>query len=778
MKKQLLLTRMLLLVALLVGSVSVWADDILKETLDFTDASVKAAGYTSTSQWNSTWTLYGGNNNNKGWAYVRFGGKASTSGTATNGTATIYTTAKIENAIDYVVIEHLGVNGKKPADFSVTSIVLETSSSSDFSNATTTSLTSYDVASSTTTKSITITPTNQVAKDSYYRIKINWSSTNTNNMGLDVQKVKLYQNAPAYTITAQSNNTEYGTVSLSGSVITANPADGYRVSTSTPYTVNPANSATVSQNGNAFTVTPSDNTTVTINFEAIPTHTLSTAVLPSESGSVELASSTVAEGATTTATASPAAGYKFTSWSITTGATLSSTSTNPTTVTMGTADATITANFEAVKTYAIKWSVNGVVKETDNVEENAAITFPSSIDGIPTGYELKGWSETEILTPQTSAPSYVTEATSTENKTYYAVIAKGSPSPASLNKMTTGDTFSANDKVVVVAVIDEDTSYGMYQETTSSSYVNKFEFDGEVSSIVADNKKWWTVSAGTETNTWKLGDSTNGYLYTSGSNNLYADKDNSSDWTLTDNEDGTFKLASGRYLSCRSDLTGNNQYLFRMAGSNPAGVYSLNIYKYIPAGTAYSNYCTTAPVPVEVSALGYATFASDKALDFTDKSIKAYKATVTGTTVDFTPVNVVPAGEGVLLYADGGASIDVPVTTADAGDFTDNKLVRGTGASLTYGDNAKYYILSKEGNNVGFYKANGNVVAKTKAYLDLTGTNAKSFVLPGGETDGIRSIENSELRIENSNYYNLAGQRVGKDYKGIVIVNGKKMLNK
>ncbi len=183
-------------------------------------------------------------------------------------------------------------------------------------------------------------------------------------------------------------------------------------------------------------------------------------------------------------------------------------------------------------------------------------------------------------------------------------------------------------------------------------------------------------------------------------------------------------------------------------------------------------------VPVEVSALGYATFASDKALDFTDKSIKAYKATVAGTTVDFTQVNVVPAGEGVLLYADGGATVNVPVATADADDFTGNKLVRGTGASLTYEEGAEYYILANETAGIGFYKANGNVVATNKAYLDLTGTNAKSFVLPGGETDGIRSIENGKLRIENSNYYNLAGQRVGKDYKGIVIVNGKKMLNK
>lgn len=77
----------------------------------------------------------------------------------------------------------------------------------------------------------------------------------------------------AYTITAQSNNTDYGTVSLSGSVITGFPNEGYRYAAPS-FTVSPENSATVVQNGNEFSVTPSTNTTVTINFEAIPTYTV------------------------------------------------------------------------------------------------------------------------------------------------------------------------------------------------------------------------------------------------------------------------------------------------------------------------------------------------------------------------------------------------------------------------------------------------------------------------------------------------------------------------
>ncbi|MBR5676801.1 MAG: T9SS type A sorting domain-containing protein, partial [Paludibacteraceae bacterium] len=96
----------------------------------------------------------------------------------------------------------------------------------------------------------------------------------TSNEGY-VKYIKITPKATsAYTITAQSNNNSYGTVSLSGSVITATPNTGYRVSTSTPYTVT-SGTATVTDNGdNTFTVSPSSNCTVQINFEARPTYTV------------------------------------------------------------------------------------------------------------------------------------------------------------------------------------------------------------------------------------------------------------------------------------------------------------------------------------------------------------------------------------------------------------------------------------------------------------------------------------------------------------------------
>lgn len=67
-----------------------------------------------------------------------------------------------------------------------------------------------------------------------------------------------------------------------------------------------------------------------------------------DSSNAVASGASIAEGATVTLTAEPAGGYTFSSWEVSgTGASLSSTTTNPTTFTMGTANATVTANFVA-----------------------------------------------------------------------------------------------------------------------------------------------------------------------------------------------------------------------------------------------------------------------------------------------------------------------------------------------------------------------------------------------------------------------------------------------
>ena len=195
---------------------------------------------------------------------------------------------------------------------------------------------------------------------------------------------------------------------------------------------------------------------------------------------------------------------------------------------------------------------------------------------------------------------------------------------------------------------------------------------------------------------------------------------------------------------------------------------------------------TLAP-KVTITAAKYATFASDYDLDFSGVSgLHAYTATVAGDIITFNKVTKAKAGEGLLLYADVNTSTDfyVPAATDSPAKVNDNKLVRGTGAAVASTDDggATYnYVLSSKGEgDVNFYRANGNTVPKDKAYLkDISASAPSKFFLPTGddETDGIKSVQGSRFAV-NGEAYNLAGQKVGADYKGIVIVNGKKVIRK
>ncbi len=190
-------------------------------------------------------------------------------------------------------------------------------------------------------------------------------------------------------------------------------------------------------------------------------------------------------------------------------------------------------------------------------------------------------------------------------------------------------------------------------------------------------------------------------------------------------------------------------------------------------------------VPVTIGDAGYASFASTSALDFTDSGITAYIATANGTdNVTMTEIAKVPANTGVVLKGTKG-TVNVPVLTGDADDTTYNLLKPGE-KTVTEGEATAgtIYAFGKKGGQVGFVKAHaGFTITAGKAYLDLSGTGGAkdveflSFVFgdEGEETDGIKAVSTT---VENGVRYNLAGQKVGADYKGIVIVNGKKVIIK
>lgn len=181
---------------------------------------------------------------------------------------------------------------------------------------------------------------------------------------------------------------------------------------------------------------------------------------------------------------------------------------------------------------------------------------------------------------------------------------------------------------------------------------------------------------------------------------------------------------------------------------------------------------------------GFATFSASYPVNYGSlEGLEAYavklnadKKTITLKKIE----GVVPAGKAVLLKGTPNESYKLTTGKGDEAKFdTDLKVSDGTATSSA--ETAVYGLATVNGQD-GFYKASADKTIPVKcAYLEVD--NSASLVKfyslgdHSGSTTGITSVKN-EAAGNNAPMYNLAGQLVDKDYKGIVIRNGKKIVLK
>lgn len=147
---------------------------------------------------------------------------------------------------------------------------------------------------------------------------------------------------------------------------------------------------------------------------------------------------------------------------------------------------------------------------------------------------------------------------------------------------------------------------------------------------------------------------------------------------------------------------------------------------------------------------------------------------------------VIPGGKGYLLStANENSFCLTPSENAPVEVSTENLLMGSDEAKIFDNTSYKYYILGKSGEDFGFYwqKGTGGTSVKNaahKAFLRVPASNGAKFLsfTFGEETTGINGITASDAEQNGTALYNLAGQRVAKGYKGLVIKNGKKYLVK
>ncbi|WP_424035799.1 hypothetical protein [Prevotella melaninogenica] len=179
-----------------------------------------------------------------------------------------------------------------------------------------------------------------------------------------------------------------------------------------------------------------------------------------------------------------------------------------------------------------------------------------------------------------------------------------------------------------------------------------------------------------------------------------------------------------------------------------------------------------------------AAFAAVSSLSFAQKTVtfEAGKDKGTGLTVEKDGVTITLSDGKVddkfsyRLYKNATTTI-----TSSAANITNVVFVCDT-----YKANGKSFLGDGFDSSMA-----GLTVSADKINVTWTGDkNSVEFKTPGhqvrvkkitvtlkNEPAGIKEVNNSTVN-ENAPIYNLAGQRVGKDYKGVVIQNGKKFIKK
>ncbi len=198
----------------------------------------------------------------------------------------------------------------------------------------------------------------------------------------------------------------------------------------------------------------------------------------------------------------------------------------------------------------------------------------------------------------------------------------------------------------------------------------------------------------------------------------------------------------------------------------------------------YKNLGFTVAPQATVGETGFATIGFPCAVTLPE-GVKAYAITsVNNNTVTLTQVNstAVAANTGLIICAKPGTYTFAQATEGD--EIADNKLVANTDAEKVAEAEKEFYVLGVTDatkKTVGMMPiAAKGTVGQYKAYLPATEVTSLAkglkIVFGGDQATAISEVEANGAEATNNAAYNVLGQRVNGNAKGIVIINGKKYI--
>lgn len=494
-----------------------------------------------------------------------------------------------------------------------------------------------------------------------------------------------------------------------------------------------------------------------------------------ENGTISANLDKAEAGATVTLTATPATYYELSGWTVLDGnaeevtVTVSQENANVATFTMPSSDVEVSATFATTLTsYNITVDSdieNGTVEaDMATAFEGATVTLtvtPATGFGLKTILAMTDGSDDVVLTKSNST-TYTFEMPA-DNVTVMAEFeAVHNITYTLASSITSGKHY-----VIASGTSDEVSVMGI--QNTNNRAAVEGSVVGTTLSVSSNAGAVEFVIYGPDANNhYTIYDGT-GYLYAAGgsSNNYlktYTTLDAKGQWSI--NFDGESNAAS-----IVANITGRNKMQYN-SNSSIFSCYTggqADIYLYEKDGEATPTESKT------LNGYGYATYASQNALDFTNASdFSAWTITgINGTEITFSQIEgSAPAGTGLFLMGEANGS--VTMTSATGASALTGNLLEGIIADKIITANQYFGLKGNE-----FRPVNAGTIPAGKALLPAGEvSDVKAFTFRFIDpTTGIAETKTVSAE-EAAAIFNLAGQRLQKMQKGINIVNGQKVLVK
>ena len=240
------------------------------------------------------------------------------------------------------------------------------------------------------------------------------------------------------------------------------------------------------------------------------------------------------------------------------------------------------------------------------------------------------------------------------------------------------------------------------------------------------------------------------------------------------NNDYNVVKIGGNEVQTKGGMQGSNNPK-DVNGNSPAGNVAEGTAPTVPVSGCVYGLTAKADGIVYV----VAKLSSNKAYTvFEDGAAIGYKAAMEANNAAFPDSKLFVEVKGEGQYNNVTTPIDWLERIA-TGDPASEIKVNGLGVIWFPVYNGGKYLFNACGSKAS---VSGMYFATAEQDVVVEGTDSEApkdafTIYTAGGADGIANVA-ATAKAENARMFNLAGQEVGKNFKGIVVVNGKKFMNK